>query len=421
MIQVLAVNIFLLGYLAITLEHKIKINKSAAALMTGGLLWLLVPLFNSNFQDNLLHTAADIFEIVAFLLAAMSLVEILIHYKFFDLVRDKIFSLSLSERGQFIVISTITFFLSAIIDNLTCTIVMTQISRKFFQGRNLLYAVASVVIAANAGGAFSPIGDVTTIMLWLEGKFTALEVISKGFLPALALFATSTAWMSFRISKSTPDSKEELKTTLSRSEKIIVGAVLGSFLLPLALSQFSLPPYLGLLIGLGVVWILIDLLKQFRPKQTHLDAVIEEFIKKTDIASLKFFIGILLAVSALESLHILDYMSHFIYGTDGSLIRLIGGNVVLGFLSAVLDNVPLTALTMDILHTTNSSLWVLLALTAGTGGSLLIIGSAAGVIAMGMIKELNFGKYLQIATLPALLGYLAAVSVWLVQFFVFKF
>jgi Na+/H+ antiporter NhaD/arsenite permease-like protein len=422
MIQTAAAAVFFLGYILIAAEHKTKTNKSAIALIMGTLLWILVPFFDKlHFQQDLIETGSEIFSIVIFLLSAMSLVEILVHYRFFDLVRGKLFVLNLSERNQFLVISFLSFFLSAIIDNLTCTIVMTQIATKFFSKENLLKAVTVIVIAANAGGAFSPLGDVTTIMLWLSGKFDAVQIITRGFLPSLAMLLFPLILVYPTIKQRRDDIKYELVTKLGRSEKLIILLVFGSFTLPIVLSQLHLPPYLGLLLGLGVIWITIDTFKQIRPKPTHLEAKIEELIKKTDIPSLQFFIGILLAVAALNKLNILEGLSFYIYGLNPSELRIIFGNIGMGVLSSILDNVPLTAIAIDILHTNNTSLWILLTLCVGTGGSFLVIGSAAGVIAMGMVKNLNFVEYFKIAFFPVLIGYSAAISVWAIQYFVFRF
>ncbi len=181
------------------------------------------------------------------------------------------------------------------------------------------------------------------------------------------------------------------------------------------MSALGLPPYMGLLLGLGGVWLMIDLFKRYLPRTTHLTASIEDLIRKTDISSLKFFIGILLAVSALHTLGVLELLADTVYGHTPSIGSVIGGNISLGLLSAILDNVPLTAIAIQILNSTDSSLWVLLALTVGTGGSLLVIGSAAGVVAMGMIKELNFSSYFKLAFFPALAGYIAAIAVWMLQ------
>jgi Na+/H+ antiporter NhaD/arsenite permease-like protein len=351
----------------------------------------------------------------------MSLVEVLVHYRFFDIIRGRLFALGLTDRAQFVVITVLSFFLSSFLDNLTTTIVMIQIARKFFRGDNLLYAVAAIIISANAGGAFSPIGDVTTIMLWFAGKFNALEVITRAFFPALALWAVVVSIMYPKIKRDTPDENKEVIKKLTRSEKMIIATVIGSFFLPIAMNALGLPPYMGLLIGLGIVWILVDFAKEHSKHETHLTASVEDCLKRSDISSLKFFAGILLAVSALHALGVLDYLADMVYGHAPAVSTIVLGNIGLGFLSAILDNVPLTALAIQILPTTEPSLWVLLALTAGTGGSLLVIGSAAGVVAMGMVKELNFAKYLKIASIPALCGYLAAVSVWAFQYFILGF
>lgn len=416
----MASTLFVLGYIAITLEHRLHTSKSAVAIILGSVLWLLVAFTGGeHFAEDIGHAGSEIFGIVAFLLAAMALVEVLVHYKFFDIVRSKLLAWELSERKQFVVISLFAFLLSAIIDNLTTTIVMIQMSRKFFRGENLIRVAGMVVIAANAGGAFSPIGDVTTIMLWLAGKFQSNDILLGGLLPAAALLIVAVLLMYPRIRPDSFDAQDEAGAKFGKSEKIIIAMVFISFALPVVMNAMGLPPYLGLLLGLGLVWVAVDLVKQVRPRQTHLDASIEEFIRKTDIPSLKFFIGILLTVSALGSLGVLEMFSHAFFGDHPSITRIVAGNVALGLLSAIVDNVPLTAIAIDTLPTNLTSLWVLLALTVGTGGSLLIIGSAAGVVAMGMVKELTFSKYIQVAFVPALAGFAAAVAVWCIQFFVF--
>lgn len=418
----LAGLVFTLGYAAIALEHKLVLNKSALALLTGTVLWVIVAITHQGEAlVGLGHAAGDIFSIVVFLLAAMSLVEVLVHYKFFDVIRGKLFKLRLSERRQFVVISFLSFILSAFLDNLTTTIVMIQISRRFFKGENLARIAANIIIAANAGGAFSPIGDVTTIMLWFAGKFNALEIISKGFLPSIALWIVATLIMQYGIKGETRDEEGDMVTKLTRSEKGIIGLVLVSFLLPVTMNAVGLPPYMGLLLGLALVWLAVDILKQISHRHTHLEASLDEMIRKTDVPSLKFFIGILFAVAALGELGVLQWLADALYGHAPSIGTMVAGNVGLGFLSAILDNVPLTAMAIKILPTTDAALWALLALTAGTGGSLLVIGSAAGVVAMGMIRELSFARYFRIGFVPALAGYLVAVGVWCAQYFVLGF
>lgn len=292
---------------------------------------------------------------------------------------------------------------------------MIQIARRFYRGDGLVRIAAVIVIAANAGGAFSPIGDVTTIMLWLADKYTAYEIITRGVVPA-AVLGLVAIWL---LGRSAPPPIEPepaaMSEGMSRSERSVVFLTFASFALPLGCGLIGLPPYVGLLLGLGLVWGWIDLMKRLRPRPTHLDASLDALLRKADIASLAFFIGILMSVSALAAMGILDRLAMAAFGPSPDESRLIVGNVALGLLSAVLDNVPLTAIAIDMLSTGDTGLWVLLALTVGTGGSILVVGSAAGVVAMGMLPELTFGRWVRIASLPALAGYFAAVAVWWLQ------
>lgn len=414
--------IFVLGYILITLEHFWKINKSLTATALAAILWaaLAVTGADHHLMEEALHLlSAETFSLVVFLLAAMTLVEILVHYRFFDLLRIKLLALGLNDRSQLILISTIAFFLSAIIDNLTTTIVMIQIVRRFFKGKNLLIAAGSIVVAANAGGAFSPVGDVTTIMIWLAGKFTAMEIIMWGFLPALSVLLVS---MFFFVRQIEGDSADEKITTsenvvLTLSDKVVISAAFLSFTLPPLAHLFGLPPFMGMLFGVGVVGLLVGLFANTsKNKESHLSMDIEKLLGKLDITSLLFFIGILFAVGALAFLGILDQISASLFGPDPAPARLIAGSVLLGVFSAILDNIPLTAAALDILQTTDFRMWVLLAICVGTGGSMLVIGSAAGVVAMGMVKELSFQQYLKIAAFPAAAGYVAGILVWYLQY-----
>lgn len=416
LIPALAFVIFIVAYLFITLEAKIRVSKSAWALAAGGLLWVLVALVHPALvEEEMVHVGYDIFSIVLFLLGAMSLVEILVHYRFFDVIRSKLVALKLTNRAQFALIAGITFFASAIIDNLTATIVMIQIARRFFKDEELVLAAAAIVIAANAGGAWSPIGDVTTIMLWIAGKFTVTEIVSWALLPSLAIMAVTLAWFLPRVRERADDAPDEPVPALTRGETAVVAIALLSFLFPVAAKFIHLPPALGILFGVGVTWIAVELIKRVSHVKTHLDASIEHLIQKTDISSIKFFVGILLAVAALNTLGVLGAISQTVFGTEPSFWSVVFGTIGLGFLSAVLDNIPLTAIAINILPVTDSTLWALVALGVGTGGSMLIIGSAAGVVAMGMVPQLTFGKYLKVGFVPACLGFLAAVAVWLVQ------
>jgi Na+/H+ antiporter NhaD/arsenite permease-like protein len=420
-VQALALVLFVGGYVIITFEHQLKTHKAPTALLLGVVLWFLVTL-NGMVGEPLAHelegAAAEIFGIIIFLLAAMTLVEVLTHYQFFDYVRVELSRRGLRDRQQFIVIGVVTFLLSPVIDNLTTTIVMITVAQRFFRGQNLLVMATAIIVFANAGGAWSPIGDITTLMLWLAGKFTAVEVILNILLPALTHALVAGALLLRQIKDDTPDSTEDLPITFTRGEFIVIALALASFGLPLLVSQLGLPPYMGLLAGLGIVWIVTGVLAQVSERETHLTADIERFLRNVDIPSLKFFIGILLAVAALDALGVLAIISQLLLGSNPGSERIIIGNSALGILSAVVDNVPLTALAIDLVPGTNAQLWTLLAYCVGTGGSLLIIGSAAGVIAMGMIRELTSIAYMRIATVAVFLAYIAGIAVWGAQWLI---
>jgi len=306
--------------------------------------------------------------------------------------------------------------LSGVINNLTVTIVMIQIARKFFWGRNLLVVAAGIVIASNAGGAFSPIGDVTTIMMWFADKFSAAEVIAGGILPSVVLYLVSGVLLRKQIqteSKMQLECKECPK--ISQTDRAVVASVALAFILPVIARLVNIPPVIGILLGVGITWLVVDSFRQLTRERTHLNASIEKMIQKTDMASIKFFIGILLAVSALGTLGILDYLSQYIFA-DQSFNSIVFGNAFLGAISGIFDNIPLAAVALEVLTTDVTQLWVLLAVTVGTGGSLMLVGSASGVIAAGMVKDLTFWNYTKIAFIPALLGFLAAIGTWLIQY-----
>ncbi|MDP2210643.1 MAG: sodium:proton antiporter NhaD [Candidatus Aquicultor sp.] len=410
--------LFIIAYILISAEHKLQVSKSAVAMFFAGLLWILIAIDSGQLVEaHLSEAGTEIFEIIVFLLCAMTLVEILVHYKFFELVRVWLVAKELDNTKQLWTISILAFALSAVIDNLTTTIILTQLSRLFFKGKNILVAAALVIVAANAGGAFSPIGDVTTTMLWLKGKFSSGEVIMYGFLPSLTIYLIAAPLLIRQAEAGDRCVPEVEEFKLVRSEKLVIAFVFGSFTLPFIFHAFHLKPYMGLVTGLGLTWLVVDALKRGLPNhRSHFTASIENLLQKTDISSLKFFIGILLAVAALNHLGILEMVSNSLFGDAPSLGRYVLGSSVMGVLSAIVDNVPLTAAATDIVKTTDPIIWVLIALAVGTGGSILVIGSAAGVVAMGIVKELNFVNYLKIASLPALLGYLGGIGVWYVQY-----
>ncbi len=232
MVGIVALVIFIIGYALITLEHKLNTNKSAVALSLGAILWILAAVTTSDkaeISHIITEAGAEIFQIVVFLLAAMTLVEILVHYRFFDVIRTKLARLKLKDKKQFAVMGIITFFLSAVLDNLTVTIIMIQIARQFFSGKNLLIAAAGIVILANAGGAWSPIGDVTTIMLWLAHKFSATEIILQAFIPSAILGIVSGYFMYRQMEDKNTDYTVDRPTDFSRSEKFVIGSILLRF------------------------------------------------------------------------------------------------------------------------------------------------------------------------------------------------
>lgn len=414
--------IFVAAYVFIAIEHKSHVNKSGIAIVAGGLLWLLAALFSHDKHEISLaitENGAEIFSIVVFLLSAMTIVEILVHYRFFDWIREKIVQKKISQAGLFWLLGGLTFILSAFLDNLTTTLIMIQIGRKIYKHQgNFLIFVANTVIAANAGGAASPIGDVTTIMLWLANKFNAVQIISIGIVPALVTWLIPQALMTRKIEKHEEAEKANPEFNIVNEEKVqpfwsVIVIGIFSFLLPVIFNIIGLPPFLGLLLGVGILWIFIDI-KSKHGREAFASGKVIDIIQKTDITTLKFFIGILLAVGALSHIGLLKDLNTLIFGEEINIWRLVIGNTALGFMSSILDNVPLVAAAIKMFPAgVSAAVWVLLALTAGVGGSMLVIGSAAGVAAMGQVKELNFAYYLKKASLPALLGFLGGVATWI--------
>ncbi len=420
MTGLLATILFISGYIVIAFEHRFFVNKAATSLILATALWIIASLTIpvAELQHHIINASSDLFGLVVFLITSMTLVEILLHYRFFDVIERGLRAKGWNRHQLGWAITWLTFIFSMLVPNFTATIVAIQISRRFFPLKELLPISALMVIAANAGGAFSPIGDVVTLLLWFANKFGAGELLTQGALPAIVLTAAS-GWLLLRHVKAETVTVPENKITWSRpskSEWAIIIATLASFLLPLIASAISLPPYLGLLAGLGGVWLLIDVAKHMRPKATHLEANIHHFLRQSDIESIQFFVGILLSVAALHSLGLLDIATQWLLGSEPSFTQLVTSFAGLGITSAVVDNVPLAAAAISAVHDVPSAFWVLLSLSVGTGGSVLVIGSAAGIVAMGMVPELNFGKYLKIAALPALVGFVAAIAVWVVQY-----
>lgn len=410
-----SIIVFILGYLAITLEHPLKINKTATALVTGVLVWTLYAISKGD-ATELGHHLASTSEILFFLLGAMTLVELVDAHQGFYFVSRLIKTEKVIKLLW--IVGLITFFMSAVLDNLTTSIVMVTLLRKLISNKETRkYFVGIVVIAANAGGAWSPIGDVTTTMLWIGGQVSATGIIQSLLLPSLVallvpLFVASYVLKNHAIGQSA--ASVNLSSTEERDGKIMLFAGAGSLIgVPVFKTLTHLPPYMGILLALGLVWILSELLHSEKDEAAKKHLSVGYALTKIDTSSILFFLGILLAIGGLESfgyLHALsDQLAHSL-GNQNLIVTSIG------LASAVVDNVPLVAATMGMYSLTDfpmdHEMWEYLAFCAGTGGSILIIGSAAGVAVMGM-EKIEFGWYLKKIGFLALLGYFAGAGLYL--------
>ena len=424
MILLLSV-IFIVGYAAIALEHKLNINKAATALLTGVCCWAVFALFStaeSHVPHQLVEHLGELSGILFFLLGAMTIVELIDAHDGFDIITDRI--RTRSKKKLLWIISFITFFLSAVLDNLTTTIVMISLLRKLIPDRNdrLLFA-GMVIISANAGGAWSPIGDVTTTMLWIGGQITSVNIILKTFIPSLVCILIPAIIISFfmkgPIGPVNPEPVPEL-TTRKRDRTLVFWLGVGSLLfVPVFKTITGLPPYMGILFGLGVLWVITELIHHEKDEAEKGLLSVNHALRKIDTPSVLFFLGILLSVAALQSAGILGNLATAMNESVGD-IRLI--TMLIGLTSAVFDNVPLVAAAQGMYsleqYPTDHYFWEFLAYCAGTGGSILVFGSAAGVAAMGL-EKIDFFWYLKRISLLALLGYLAGAGIFLLQQFIF--
>jgi len=412
--------IFILGYAAIALEHPLKINKAASALVTGVLCWSVFALFSADKEpvvENLAEHLGGIAGILFFLLGAMVIVELIDAHDGFLIITDRI--QTTSKKKLVWIVGLITFFLSAVLDNLTTAIVMVSLLRKIIplQKERLLYA-GLVVIAANAGGAWSPIGDVTTTMLWIGGQITTLNIILKTFLASFTCLTIPALLISFQVKGRIEKefTKKEVSDSTAKERSVVFFIGIGALLfVPVFKTITHLPPYMGILFGLGIMWIVTELIHSGKDEEEKGILSVNHALRKIDSASILFFLGILVSVAALEATYVLHDVAAWLDKTVGD-IRLI--TICIGLLSAVVDNVPLVAAAQGMYsleqYPTDHYFWEFMAYCAGTGGSCLIIGSAAGVAAMGM-EKIEFFWYLKKIAWMALLGYLAGAGVFIVQ------
>ncbi len=417
----LLVAIFVIGYLGIVLEHNISIDKSSSALLTGALCWSIVALFANDHEHvnhQLMEHLSEIASILFFLMGAMTIVELIDTYDGFDIITDKI--TTRSQTKLLWIICILTFFLSAILDNLTTTIVMVTLVKKLIDKEDLrLIFVGLIVVAANAGGAWSPMGDVTTTMLWIGGQITAGNIITQLFLPSLVCMLVPLMVISPGLKGTLPDKifnadqfEEKLQSNKEKYTIFFVG-IGGLLSVPLFKTITHLPPFMGMLLALGVLWLVTEMILKNKPEHFKSNYSVYRALEKVDMPSVLFFLGILLAVSALQTEGILTDLATWLTENLSNQTVVV---TLIGLFSSVVDNVPLVAASMGMYSLeqfpTDHYFWELLAYCAGTGGSALIIGSAAGVAAMGM-EKINFFWYVKKISWLALIGYFAGIGVFL--------
>jgi len=418
----LIITIFILGYIAIATEHSIKINKAASALITGVLCWTVYILFSPDkdyVSIELSHHLGDLSGILFFLLGAMTIVELIDAHDGFDLITTRINQTD--KRKLLWIVAFLTFFLSAILDNLTTTIVIISLLRKLIKDeKDRLFFAGIVVVAANAGGAWSPIGDVSTTMLWIGGQITAINIIIKLILPSLICLIVPLVYLSFKLRGKIerPLLETNIKTqTLSQKHQSIVffSGVLILIMVPVFKTVTHLPPFMGILIGLGILWVITEIIHGKKDEEDKNTLSVVYALRKIDTPSILFFLGILVSVAALQSIGTLSEVAHWMTA------KIQNENIIIisiGLLSSIIDNVPLVAAVQGMYdlnqYPTDSYFWEFLAYAAGTGGSALIIGSAAGVAAMGM-EKISFFWYLKTISLLALLGYFAGALTYILQ------
>lgn len=412
--------IFILGYFAIAFEHSININKAATALVTGVLCWTVYILFTPNKQvvsHQLMEHLGELAGILFFLLGAMTVVELIDAHDGFEVITERIKTKSAVKLLW--IIGGLTFFLSAVLDNLTTTIVIVSLLRKLIDNKEQrLFFVGITVIAANAGGAWSPLGDVTTTMLWIGNQITAGQIIKMLFLPSVFCLLLPLIIVSFRLKGVIqPSSKNTNHTLRPKFERTLVFCLGIGILLfvPFFKTVTHLPPFMAILFGLGVLWIATEILHKQKDDDEKDSLTVARALQRIDTPSILFFLGILISIAALQATGQLTQLAQWLTATVKNETAIVTG---IGLLSAVVDNVPLVAAAQGMYsltqYPTDHFFWEFLAYTTGTGGSALIIGSAAGVAAMGM-EKITFVWYLKKISWLALIGFFGGAGVYLLM------
>ena len=436
------ITIFIIGYACIALEHPLRINKTATALLLGGLLWAVFNMFNVStagvidgyggveayrhfVSENLIENLGETAEIVFFLLGAMTIVTLIEDYQGFRVITDHI--TTTDKKKLLWTLSILTFFLSALLDNMTTAIVMVALLRKLIadQKERWLYA-GMVILAANAGGAWSPIGDVTTIMLWIGGQVTTVNIIVKTLIASLVCMVVPVLILGRSLKGEIVRPEEEhagIEVPSHLRKLVLIMGVGALIFVPIFKTVTHLPPYLGMLIGLAVLWVTTEIISRKYEKEGHKLPTAVSTLEHVDVPTILFFLGILMAVSCLKVAGILGSLAgglNSAFGTEAPGFFFI--DLIIGVLSSVVDNVPLVAAAMgmypisgsEVIFATNHPFWEFLAYCAGTGGSLLIIGSAAGVAVMGM-EKIDFIWYVKKITLLAFAGYIVGALVFILM------
>ncbi len=413
---------FALGYLLITLEHSIHINKAAIALITAVICWtilVLSPAYKAESLSALGHHLSSIAEIVFFLLGAMTIVELIDAHDGFQNITEKI---KTTNKTKLIwTIAFLTFFLSAVLDNLTSTIVMISIINKLVKDKMVKWQLLGlVIISSNAGGAWSPIGDVTTTMLWIGHQVTPLNIIKETFLASLTCMVVPTLIISYRIKGSidlhenTIINQNALSNARDRNLVFFIGIACLLFV-PIFKTITHLPPYMGMLFSLGLMWVLTELMHHKKEIDEKGTLSVNHALRKIDTPSILFFFGILMSIAALDQVGLLKQSALWMDQAIGD-IKIIA--MIIGLLSSILDNVPLVAALQSMyglnIYPTDHYFWELLAYTAGTGGSVLIIGSAAGVAVMGL-EKIDFFWYLKNISWIAFIGFITGAIVFILE------
>lgn len=411
--------VFVVGYVCIAIEDAIKVTKSATALLMCAITWTLYSLGTGDGFD--LHALGDTSQTIFFLMGAMTIVEVVDQQGGFNFVRDALSTRS--KRSLLWRIAFMTFFLSALLDNLTTSIVMIMVLRKLVADHKdrIIYA-ALIVIAANAGGAWSPIGDVTTIMLWINKSVTSLGVMKEIIIPSLIAMVIPALILQFQLKGDLEKPQAEMslmELDFSKRERNLVFwiGVGGLVFVPIFHNITNLPPFMGILLALSLIWITTELLySRKKQKNNKKKKRVAALVKRIDMSTLLFFLGILLTVTTLEKTHVLENVGIWLNDVSNGNHYLVTG--VIGVLSSIVDNVPLVACCMKMYaidpnvasdFAQDGIFWQLLAYCAGVGGSMLIIGSAAGVVVMGL-EKISFGWYMKKISWIAFVGYIAGIA-----------